>query len=91
MNTRMGVIVHGRVQGVAFRHHTLVHAQELGVTGWVRNLPDGSVAGLFEGAEADVRALVGWCRNGPPASRVERVEVHSEPYRGEFDDFRITF
>jgi len=91
MNVKQGVIVHGRVQGVAFRHHTRIRALELGVTGWVRNMPDGSVAGLFEGDEAAVRALVEWCRSGPPASVVERVEVRSEPYRGEFDDFSITF
>jgi acylphosphatase len=47
--TRVSVIVHGRVQGVAFRHYTCQRALELGVTGWVRNLPDGEVEGLFEG------------------------------------------
>ena len=91
MNIRLAVVVHGRVQGVAFRHYTCQRALELGVTGWVRNLADGSVAGLFEGNEPAVQALVEWCRSGPPASRVERLEIRIEPYLGEFDDFSITF
>lgn len=91
MNIRVSVVVLGHVQGVAFRHYTCQRALELGVTGWVRNLADGSVAGLFEGDQAVVQALVEWCRSGPPASRVERLEIRIEPYLGEFDDFSITF
>lgn len=91
MNIRVSVVVHGHVQGVAFRHYTFVRGRELGVTGWIRNLSDGSVAGLFEGDESAVRALVEWCRSGPPASRVERLDIRNEPYRGEFEDFIITF
>ena len=89
MNTRISVIVHGRVQGVAFRHHTCCRALDLGVTGWVRNLPDGSVEGVFEGDEVRVNALVDWCRQGPPASRVDRVEVRKAACNGEFGDFSI--
>ena len=89
MNIRVSVIVHGCVQGVSFRHYTVARALDLGVTGWVRNLPDGSVEGLFEGAEAAVYALVDWCRQGPPASLVERVEPRNLDYSGEFADFTI--
>ncbi len=88
--TRVSVIVHGRVQGVAFRHHTCQRALELGVTGWVRNLPDGAVEGIFEGDEAAVATLVEWCRSGPPAARVDRLEVRDGDYRGEFESFAIT-
>jgi acylphosphatase len=91
MNTRISVVVHGRVQGVAFRHHTCRRALELGVTGWVRNLPDGSVEGLFEGNDPAVKALVDWCRQGPPASRVDRVELCEQAYGGEFADFNIRY
>ena len=90
MMIRRTVIVHGLVQGVAFRHHTCRQALELGVTGWVRNLPDGSVEGLFEGDEAAVNALVEWCRNGPPAARVERLDLREDVYRSEFYSFLIT-
>lgn len=91
MNTRISIIVHGRVQGVAFRHHTCRRAEELGVCGWVRNLPDGSVEGLFEGEEAAVNALVAWSRTGPPAALVERVDTLPDEYRGEFTGFSIRY
>ncbi|HEX9079951.1 MAG TPA: acylphosphatase [Desulfuromonadaceae bacterium] len=89
MNIRVSVVVNGRVQGVAFRHFTVARALDLGVCGWVRNLPDGSVEGLFEGAEPRVNALVEWCRQGPPSARVDRLEVHPGTYTGEFGDFTI--
>jgi acylphosphatase len=87
--TRVSVIVHGRVQGVAFRHYTCQRALELGVTGWVRNLPDGSVEGLFEGGDRAVANLLEWCRTGPPAARVDRTDVQKSNYSGEFDEFTI--
>ena len=90
MMTRTAVVVHGRVQGVAFRHHACLRALELGVTGWVRNLPDGSVEGLFEGDETAVNALVAWCRSGPSTARVDRLDVCDGTYRSEFDSFLIT-
>lgn len=69
----MDVTVTGRVQGVSFRMYALQEARRLGVTGWVRNEPDGSVAGHFEGTPEAVGSLVDWCRSGPSYARVERV------------------
>jgi acylphosphatase len=69
------VLVSGRVQGVSFRAYTRQEARRLGVTGWVRNEPDGSVSGHLEGPATAVDALVEWCRGGPPAARVRRVGV----------------
>jgi acylphosphatase len=89
MKIRVSIVVHGRVQGVAFRHYTRLKASELGVNGWVRNLPDGSVEALLEGEEAAVDSLVVWCQAGPPSARVDRVEIRSGVHRGEFDDFRV--
>jgi acylphosphatase len=91
MKISVHVTVHGRVQGVAFRHYTHRRALELGVCGWVRNLPDGTVEGLFEGDEPAVQALVEWCRSGPPAARVERLDIREGVYDGKFDDFSITY
>ena len=76
------VRVTGRVQGVAFRWHTEQRARELGVAGWVRNEVDGSVLLHAEGAEADVDALVDWCRTGPPSARVEHVAVRDDAPSG---------
>ena len=87
MNIRVKVMVRGRVQGVAFRHYATRAAQQLGVTGWVMNLADGSVQACFEGGEDDVRAMVDWCRKGPELARVEQVVVEAGEYTGEFSGF----
>jgi acylphosphatase len=68
------VVVRGQVQGVGFRFHCLQEADRLGVAGWVRNEPDGTVAGHFEGTSDAVRALVDWCRSGPAYAAVTSVE-----------------
>lgn len=86
---RAKVIVKGVVQGVNFRYYTQREAIRNGVNGWVRNLPDGSVAAVFEGEEPDVESVVQWCRKGPPSARVTELIVQPEDYRGEFDSFSI--
>ena len=65
----------GRVQGVAFRWHAEEQARRLGVVGWVRNEPDGSVLVHAEGDEVAVNDLVAWCHHGPPSARVSNVAV----------------
>jgi acylphosphatase len=75
--------VHGLVQGVGFRYDARVRARSRGVNGWIRNSPDGSVEAVFEGAPADVDALVEWCRRGPSGSRVDGVDVKWEEPTGE--------
>jgi len=69
------VSIQGRVQGVSFRYLAQREADRLGVTGWVRNEPDGSVAAHLEGDDAAVEELVAWCRQGPIGSRVTQVAV----------------
>jgi acylphosphatase len=70
---RVRAIVTGRVQGVAYRASTVEQARVHGVTGWVRNRPDGSVELEAQGDEARVSALLAWCAHGPPAARVAGV------------------
>jgi len=88
---RAYVRVYGRVQGVFFRASTCEVARRLGLTGYVRNLPDGSVEAVFEGKEESVKKAVEWCRRGPPLARVDRIEVRYEEYRGEYDGFFIRY
>ena len=76
--TRRRVVIHGRVQGVFFRGSTVERAQEVGVNGWVRNRPDGTVEAVFEGSAAQVAEMVHYCREGPPWARVERIEEFEE-------------
>ena len=88
---RAHVIVHGLVQGVWFRASTKDEADRLGVTGWVRNLPDGSVEAVFEGEKKKVEEIVGWCHKGPSGAKVSKVEIVWESYTGEFGRFDIRY
>ncbi len=88
---RVRLIIKGRVQGVWFRDSTRREASHLGLSGWVRNRPDGSVEVLAEGPEDTVRQLVAWCHQGPPAAQVGHVLETKETYQGEFDGFDIVF
>lgn len=88
---RAQVIIHGLVQGVAFRAYTRSQATTLGVGGWVRNLPDGTVQALFEGEKKKVEEMLAWCRKGPSGARVIKVEISKEPYTGEYEDFDIRY
>jgi acylphosphatase len=80
---RAHVIVHGKVQGVWFRAHTKGMADRLGVGGWVRNLPDGTVEAVFEGDDEKVEEMVKWCHEGSPMAEVTRVDVEYEKPKGE--------
>lgn len=84
---RAHLTIEGLVQGVGYRAATVEAARHRGVSGWVRNRPDGTVEAVAEGGEPAVKGLIEWCRNGPPMARVERVNVSWEPFKGEFDDF----
>ena len=75
----------GRVQGVWFRESMRNEAERLGVTGWVRNLPDGSVEAIIQGSIEAVDALLEWTQTGPPMARVERVIV--DEAQGQFNMF----
>jgi acylphosphatase len=77
------------VQGVGFRHYTTKTATRHQVTGWVMNLPDGSVKACFEGEQEAVKAMVEWCRSGPDLARVNEVVETPGDYTGEFPEFSI--
>jgi acylphosphatase len=79
---RYRVLISGRVQGVFFRDACRRMAREHGVSGWVRNLPDGRVEAVFEGRAEDVDRLVDWARRGPSRAVVEGVAVRAEPLEG---------
>jgi acylphosphatase len=88
---RIRLIIKGRVQGVFFRDSTRRAANKLGLFGWVRNLPDGSVETLIEGPQDKVQKLVSWCHHGPTTARVDHVQQVVEEYQGEFQTFNIVF
>ncbi|AAU93141.1 MULTISPECIES: acylphosphatase [Methylococcus] len=86
---RVHVLVAGRVQGVWYRASAARKASELGLTGWVRNLPDGRVELVAEGDAESVDALLAWCRRGPPLARVTGLDVREMAVTGEFTEFAV--
>lgn len=80
---RARILVTGRVQGVFYRASCRDEGAARGLSGWVRNTPEGGVEAAFEGPEAGVQALIEWCRRGPPSARVEHVAVTWESLTGE--------
>jgi acylphosphatase len=91
MKSRAHVFISGIVQGVFFRASARGEGKRLGLTGWVRNVPDGRVEAVFEGEESAVDAMISWCRGGSPHSRVDDVDVKREEYTGEFSDFGVRY
>ena len=86
------VIVHGWVQGVFFRDSTCRRAEELGLTGFVRNLPGGKVVEVqAEGERKQLDRLIDFLKVGPPAARVDRVETTWSEYTGSYSDFSISY
>lgn len=83
------VIVSGKVHGVWFRANTKNKAEQLGVTGWVKNMLDGTVEACFEGDDCQVQEMIKWCHHGPPRAEVEKVEVKKQGLTHGFDDFCI--
>lgn len=82
-------IINGVVQGVNFRMATTRAANQLGVFGWVRNKPDGSVEAFIEGDEEKVDEMVSWCHKGPPLASVKGVTLIEETYSGAYTDFTV--
>jgi acylphosphatase len=89
MNSRAHAFIEGRVQGVCFRYYARERAGDLGLCGWVRNLPDGSVETLVEGESGGVDAYIDWCRTGPPSAIVRNIAVTMEQPTGEFEAFEV--
>jgi acylphosphatase len=91
MKVRANIKVIGRVQGVYYRSTTREVAIELGLTGWVRNVPDGSVEIVVEGEKEKIEELIKWCRKGPPLAIVKNLEIKWEEYKNEFKSFEVRY
>jgi acylphosphatase len=91
MSAAFKAIVHGRVQGVSFRYHTVRAAAPLGIVGWVRNLADGTVEVRAEGPESALQSLAGWLEHGPDFARVTGVDLAWTEPHGGYTDFDIRY
>jgi acylphosphatase len=86
---RAHVYVSGDVQGVFFRDSTREKAQQLGLSGWVKNLPDGRVEAHFEGPPDKVGEMVRWCEQGPPHAGVKNVDAEFDAAQEDLSGFEI--
>lgn len=89
MKVRAHVFIKGDVQGVFFRSNTRSQAAMRGVSGWVRNLPDGRVEAVMEGERASVESLIESCRKGPPGARVDDIDLSWEKPSHKYTGFEI--
>ena len=85
------VIVSGRVQGVGFRYNTRNEAQRRKLTGWVKNLSEGSVEVFCEGDSKDVKSFLHWLKKGPAGAYVRNVEITPIQYKGSYKSFIVAF
>ncbi len=86
---RLHVVIAGRVQGVGFRYATCRQADALGLTGWVGNLPQGSVEAEFEGPKNRLEEMLEWCRAGPSFAQVYHVETSWDSGKSRYTTFGI--
>jgi len=91
MNKQALIKISGQVQGVTFRWNTQRQARALGLTGWVKNEPDGGVTIVAQGEEDKIKQLVVWAEQGPAAAQVEEVKVNWVKSEDNFTDFTINF
>ncbi len=85
---RAHVYISGKVQGVGYRLSTQSEAVKLGIKGWVRNVPNGSVEAIFEGGPTAIEQMIQWCYEGPPAAVVRDVQVEYETPEG-LSEFQV--
>jgi len=88
---RVRLFISGVVQGVSYRASTQEQARRRGIVGWVKNLDDGRVEAVAQGTKERVEELIAWCRKGPPAAKVEKVDVTSEEVGDELRGFEVRY
>jgi acylphosphatase len=85
------VSIYGRVQGVSFRFNVKRKAEELGLSGWVKNMSNGSVYMEVEGDKDDLLDILNWCHKGPLFAKVERVDYEFSSRLKGFKNFKINY
>ena len=91
MKTRVHVLISGRVQGVWYRASTKQKAEELGITGWVRNTSEGHVEAVFEGEKAQIDEMIAWCWVGPPLAQVKDVKILPSRSEENYTSFVVLY
>ena len=89
MLRQVNILIAGRVQGVYFRFFTQKKARQLGVKGYVKNLPDGRVDIIAQASNQILEQFIVWCQKGPITARVDQIIVNEQNTDESFDDFTI--
>lgn len=85
------IFIEGRVQGVGFRHFTKVNAEEVGIYGWVKTLPDGRLEAIFAGPLDHIREMISRCEEGPGPSVVDDIDITVEEPDREYENFEVRY
>lgn len=88
---RIHITIKGLVQGIFFRASTKEKAQQLGITGWVRNLNSDKVEIVAEGEKKNLEELIEWCKTGSSLVKIEEIKVEWQSYQAEFENFEIRY
>ena len=88
---RVHIMVHGYVQGVLFRYYTKKISLSLGLKGYVRNMSNGAVEVVAEGPEDKIKELIEFCKKGPEAAEVSKVDVKIKKASNEFESFEVRY
>ena len=88
---RVKLVIHGMVQGVFFRANVKKVAENLGLKGYAINMPDSTVEVVAEGPEDKIKELIEYCKKGPEAAEVSKVDVEFGKANGEFKSFKVSF
>lgn len=91
MSSAARIRVRGMVQGVGFRYHTLRQARAIGLCGWVKNEPDGSVLVHLQGSQSELDDMIRWLRRGPSYARVDSVDTEPATYDASLFDFQVAY
>lgn len=81
--------ISGHVQGVFYRAYAQEEAQKLGLTGYAKNMPDGSVETLLQGSEAQINSFIEWAREGSPGAKIDKVEIEWQTPVQDLKNFEI--
>lgn len=83
--------IFGRVQGVFFRDYAQEKARELGLTGWVCNMPDGTVEALVQGEEESIEKMIQWCHEGSPSAKIDDIKIKWGPVDENHPTFEVRY
>ncbi|MEK6922687.1 MAG: acylphosphatase [Nanoarchaeota archaeon] len=88
---RIRILIVGKVISIFFRAFIKENAEQLGLTGWVRNTKDGSVEAVFEGQEQSIEKIIRLCKKGPPLARIDDIKITEEKPENKFTSFNIVY